>query len=223
MCGRFSLDRKAEAIQARFKVKLSPEVRQQLPLFNIAPGQKAACIVGEELQLLEWGLAGKGVDGKSRNMINARSETVTEKWPFKTLMSNRCLVVSTGFFEWKSYGKTKIPFLHQLADHALFAMAGLYEKEPDTGHSRFTILTRAAGPQCAPYHDRMPLILNPDQEKTWLSLPAIQPDEIQKWSESEEPPLDIFSVSQRLNKSFENDSTLLQAEAVKVVQQLSIF
>jgi putative SOS response-associated peptidase YedK len=69
----------------------------------------------------------------------------------------------------------------------------------------------------------MPLILNPDQEKTWLSLPAIQPDEIQKWSESEEPPLDIFSVSQRLNKSFENDSTLLQAEAVKVVQQLSIF
>lgn len=223
MCGRFSLDRKAEAVQERFKVKISPELSHSLPLFNIAPGQKAACIIGDELKLLEWGLAGKGVDGKSRSMINARSETLLEKWPFKTLADNRCLVIASGFFEWKTYGKIKIPFMHQLADHDLFAMAGLYEKEPGSDLLRFTVLTKPAGPQSARFHDRMPLILNQEEENKWLEKPKISPSDLREWAESKEPDLHIFSVSPRLNKSFENDPALLKPEPFTVAEQLSLF
>jgi putative SOS response-associated peptidase YedK len=223
MCGRFSLDRKKEVVEARFKAKLNLQVAEALPLFNIAPGKKALCQIKQEMDLVEWGLAGKGLDGKSRNMINARAETVLEKWPFKSLMQNRCLVIASGYIEWKTIGKTKIPFLHQLKEEPLFAMAGLFETDPETDKKKFTILTRPAGPVASELHDRMPLILSQEMENYWLTAPTIKPEDLGKLISEKEPSIKLFSISPRLNKSFENDPTLLQATPYSVVEQLRLF
>jgi putative SOS response-associated peptidase YedK len=170
MCGRFSLDRKPEALKARFKAKLNIEPNST-PLFNIAPSKKADGIFSfsyPQVELMDWGLAGKGIDGKSRSLINARSETVEQKWPFSKLLQNRCLVVASGYIEWKTFGKTKIPHLHVLENGDLFTIAGLYEEDPETKVKKFTLLTKEANAQTADIHDRMPVIFNKENEFNWF-------------------------------------------------------
>lgn len=222
MCGRFSLDKKAETLEARFKAKLNLE-GLTLPLYNIAPSQSSPCLVKDEIRPLIWGLASNMNSGKSRSLINARAETILEKWPFKSLISNRCLVLASGYFEWKTIGKFKIPFLHKLVGEEVFAMAGLYEIDPTDHSMRYTILTKPAGQIAGELHDRMPLILDRESEKKWLETEHVEARYMQDLIHVPEPPLHVFSVSSRLNKSFENKPEWVMPEKYQVPEQLSLF
>ncbi len=223
MCGRFSLDRSSEILEARFKAKLRISTYQ--PLYNIGPGMPGACIPMDDpegISLYPWGLADQSRDGKARNLINARSETYFSKWPFAGISrKGRCLVPATGYIEWKAIVNKKIPFLISLHSGELFSMAGLFEENGKT--RRFTILTKPAGPLASEVHDRMPVILNGDQEKDWLN-PEQDPEELSRqFLIEKEPELRLFSVSPNLNSSFENNPALLEACPYAVPQQLSLF
>jgi putative SOS response-associated peptidase YedK len=228
MCGRFSLDRTGSQLEARFKARL--RVAMESPLYNITPSGVAACIPQEDpegIYLFRWGLGGQAREGKGRMLINARSETVREKWPFRQLIGgHRCLVLASGYLEWKEAGKQKIPYLHRLAGKEVFAMAGLSESPPGEKagpETSFTILTREAGPKASDYHDRMPLILTPEQERLWLD-PAQDPARLlESLANNTEPDLDIFSVSSRINRCFDNDPALLKPVAANIPVQLSLF
>jgi putative SOS response-associated peptidase YedK len=229
MCGRFSLDRKPKELEVRFKARLN--VQGNFPLFNIAPTMKTACVCSQSpsiIQVLEWGLAGKGKDGKSRSLINARSETLTEKWPFRDLVkANRCLVLASGYIEWKTFGTVKIPHLHQLAGGALFAMAGVYEsnpneKESDSISERFSILTKASSGPASTIHDRMPVILKPSEEAVWLESDEIL-SEISQQEREPDQLIRVFPISPKLNTSFENDSSLMVRTPYTVAEQLKLF
>ena len=84
----------------------------------------------------------------------------------------RCLIVADGFYEWRpTPGGPKRPFHITRSDGALFAFAGLWSiwHAPDGGTLRTcTIITRPANSAVAALHDRMPVILTPDAEPTWL-------------------------------------------------------
>ena len=225
MCGRFSLDRKPEALKARFKAKLTLD-ENDTPLYNIAPSLKAACITNKtepQISLMDWGLGSKGMDGKSRTLINARSESIHEKWPFKQLLKNRCLVIASGYIEWKTIGKMKIPHLHVLEDGDLFVMAGLFEENPDTDSQRFTLLTMDANTQTSVIHDRMPVILNKEEELLWLNEMDSSSDFLKNSKILNSKPLKIYPISPRINGSFKNDPALLERTAYTVVEQLQIF
>lgn len=177
MCGRFSLTKEEAEIEKRFQAKFY--TNDLVKRYNVAPSQLALVMTADEpekLQLFKWGLIPSWAKDKTigYKMINARSETVFEKPSFRNLLKRkRCLVISDGFYEWKPLtGKQKQPFRIGLKEWNLFAFAGLWDEwvDKETGElvHTFTILTTAANELVAPVHDRMPVILAPEEEKKWI-------------------------------------------------------
>ena len=81
------------------------------------------------------------------------------------------MIPADGFYEWKSYGKTKQPYCFQLERGELFAFAGLWDRW--RSHNKeiiesCTILTTKPNALVADVHDRMPVILAPENYELWL-------------------------------------------------------
>jgi len=123
---------------------------------------------------MRWGLISSWAKDSSvaAQMINARSETAATKPAFRdALKSRRCLIPADGFYEWKKEGKAKQPFCFEVDDGELFAFAGLWDgwKNPDGNWIRTcSILTTTPNAVTSAVHDRMPVILNPDDYDLWL-------------------------------------------------------
>jgi putative SOS response-associated peptidase YedK len=177
MCGRFALKNPPISIQEHFHL---PEKVDLSPRYNIAPSQKTAVIrhlPGEgfrRLDMLRWGLIPPWAKDMKigYRLINARSETLDQKPSFRAAFKKRrCLVAADGFYEWQHYGKTKQPFYIHLKKGNLFGFAGLWEswKDPDGKIiESCTIITTSANELISQIHDRMPVILRPEQYDAWL-------------------------------------------------------
>lgn len=175
MCGRFSRSVNAEEAAHFFSVSVVKEALE--PSFNIAPTQAVQAVVQNArgtrgLVALKWGLIPSwSRDPKvASKLINARSETVAEKPSFReSFQARRCLVLATGFYEWKK-GK-KQPYYIHFPDNPLVAMAGVYDFwTSPTGEkvASCSVLTRAANEAISEIHHRMPVILNPSHYALWL-------------------------------------------------------
>ena len=107
-------------------------------------------------------------------MINARAETLTQKPSFKHLIkSRRCLVPSSGFYEWEKIDKRKAPYFIGIKDIKMFSFAGLYDNWKDNAGNElktFTIITTDANNTLKPIHNRMPVILEKEFEEKWLDI-----------------------------------------------------
>lgn len=177
MCGRFSFSPLAKIIEDRFDVKV--DKTRYKPRYNSAPSQDLAVISNSnpgELSFFRWGLIPFWAKDKSigNKMINAKAETIAEKPSFKnSLKRKRCLVLSDGFYEWKTISKKeKIPYRITMDDNSLFAMAGIWDSWKDeTGLmiNSFAIITTSPNKLMENIHTRMPVILSPNDEKRWLS------------------------------------------------------
>ncbi len=130
------------------------------------------------MSLMRWGLIPFWAKEKSigGRLINARAESVAEKQSFRSaLKRRRCLVLADGYYEWKKDGKEKQPYHIRTEDEQPFAMAGLWEARKGAREDRleapletFTIITTKANSQTRAVHDRMPVILQPDDYAQWL-------------------------------------------------------
>jgi putative SOS response-associated peptidase YedK len=178
MCGRFAQKSPRAKITKKFKVEEVPPLAER---YNVAPTQAVLAIReasgGREATLLKWGLVPRWAKdpGIGNKLINARSETVTEKPSFREAFSRRrCLVPVDGFFEWSRRGDRKRPFYFHMRDGEPFAIAGLWERWEGEGGplESCTLLTTEANELLAPYHDRMPVIVGPDDYEAWLDADA---------------------------------------------------
>ncbi len=174
MCGRFSLSANEAELNLRFE--LEGGEAPYVPRYNGAPTQLLAIITGEsphKLSYHRWGLIPPWAKDISigNKMINARAETITEKASFRTpLFSKRCLVPADGFYEWQQ-DTGKQPYRIFVKSNVLFAMAGLWERwKSPAGEvvDSFNIITTEANEFMKPIHNRMPVILKREDEKTWL-------------------------------------------------------
>ena len=141
---------------------------------------------GREWTILRWGLIPSWADdpGIGNRLINARAETAAEKPSFRNaLRHRRCLIPADGFYEWVKAGKgPKQPYLIRLKDGQPFAFAGLWESwtSPDGEViESCTILTTEANEVLRPIHDRMPVIIAPEDYGLWLD-PATPPKAVQE-------------------------------------------
>ena len=152
------------------------------PSYNIAPARKILTIVELDDQSrkavnLYWGLVPSWAKDRknSSHLINARAETIWEKPSFRAAFKHRrCLIPVSGFYEWAKKADSKQAFHIHRADQQLFAFAGLWEQwqhETEILYS-CTIITTAASELMQPIHDRMPVILLPEQYHQWLDKTA---------------------------------------------------
>jgi len=210
MCGRTSLFADRDTLQTRFDVTV-PE--DYTPRYNIAPGEDLAVITNEAPETIEhvhWGVIPPWGDGPGDGLINARAETVAEKDVFAAAWEARpCLVPSSGFYEWQPRGGHKQPYRVHRED-GLFAMAGLWERW--TGGEEplrtVTILTTAANDLMAPLHDRMPVILPPEAESTWLTA---EPEERATLCEPyPDEDLEAYETTTRVNSPANDDPEVIK-------------
>ena len=170
MCGRYLIEEEAYAdILTLFSGPDEPEniVRGEVFPTNSAPVITRVGAVAAKWGFPHWKSAGV--------IINARAETALEKNMFKKpLLTQRCVVPSSGFFEWDRAGggKKKEKYLLRLPGERVLYMAGIMNTFRDASgcdYSAFVILTTAANESVAQIHDRMPVILAHDEKDMWNS------------------------------------------------------
>ena len=174
MCGRYIVmsDKEIEEIQ-----NIAREIDRKygegsMPSGEIFPTNTAPVFVKSEsgygAELMTWGFPkyqGSGV------IINARAETAREKRTFSdALAARRCVIVSTGFFEWTHTPRQKKEkYLFNDPHSPVLYMAGLYTPPAAGGLPRYVILTTAANESMREIHDRMPVILRKEEITDWVS------------------------------------------------------
>ncbi|MGH2918533.1 MAG: SOS response-associated peptidase [Solirubrobacteraceae bacterium] len=185
MCGRYTLATPDPSqIRARFPIGERIEVRRR---YNVAPGDDVLAVVQRDEQpqgaVLRWGLVpfwAKDPRDLGVKTINARAETIDERPAYRDAFERRrCLIVADGFYEWSA----GTPHWITREDGAPFAFAGLWASwrppgdEPVEPLRSCAIVTTAATERIRDLHDRMPVILPPDAERTWLH-PDSEPSDL---------------------------------------------
>jgi putative SOS response-associated peptidase YedK len=180
VCGRYTLATPNPAeVRSRFPVGEATEIRQR---YNVAPGDEVLAVTTDREgnprgELLRWGLVPSWAKTPDTGlkMINARVETVGERAAFRRAFERyRCLIIADGFYEWQRQAAgPKQAFHITRTGGGLFAFAGLWSIWHDDANEgrtlrTCTIITTAASSAIASLHDRMPVILAPGAESTWL-------------------------------------------------------
>jgi putative SOS response-associated peptidase YedK len=220
MCGRFViLD--PEKIMRKYNLEKKPAFTFTAR-YNIAPSQDVPIVLRDtatRLELMKWGLIpfwAKDPEIGIR-LINARAETLAEKPSFRTsLKSKRCLIPSSGFYEWKEVSGRKMPYLIKVKDTPLFSFAGLYDiwlDEQKQEVKTFTIITTAANTFLNSIHNRMPVILNEQNENIWLDKSADMTRLTAMLTPYPAELMEAYSVSPAVN-NIKNDS----AELIKPIE-----
>jgi putative SOS response-associated peptidase YedK len=178
MCGRYRLSRRKQILEERFDT--APWDEDWSPRFNIAPTEQVPVIRQHpkepvrQLSMMKWGLIPNWVRDPSfaTGTINAKSETAAAKPAFRDpLKYRRCLIPADGFYEWKRTATSKQPFCFEVNDGELFAFAGLWDGWKNAEGQLIkscSILTTTPNAVTSAIHDRMPVILHPDNYELWL-------------------------------------------------------
>lgn len=223
MCGRYTLY-ETDKIQERFGTA-GPMFKLH-DSYNVAPGQLMPVVVraGEDkrspvrtIELMKWGLIPHWAkDPKiGYRMINARAESVFEKPAWRgPIKYRRCLIPAHGFYEWqRTDSKTKQPYFIRPEDQELFAFAGMYDTWTDPAGGElwsFTICTTNPNKEMRAIHDRMPVILSPDEEDGWLDPSHELRGDIEPYLHPyPDGRLQMHPVSTEVNVVHNNDSRLI--------------
>ena len=198
MCGRYANARRDADLIDAFGIEGVRDPQLE-PSWNVAPMQDVRIVVeqlkkddtgesaGRQLRTARWGLVPSWAKDPTigSRLINARSETITEKPSFKAAAGKRrCIVPADGYYEWQNLaeaGQKKQPHYLHAEDERSLAFAGLYEwwrdpelpdDHPEKWRCTNTILTTTAADTLGHVHDRSPVIVPPDMLADWLN-PAI--------------------------------------------------
>lgn len=194
-----------------------PEIPDFAPRYNIAPSQSVPVIRQlhenslRQLDMLRWGLVPHWAKDLKigYKMINARAETITDKPAFRApFKRQRCLVAASGFFEWQHAGNAKLPFYIHLKDDRLIGFAGLWESWHGPQGATIescAIITTGANKLVRGIHDRMPIIIRPDQYDTWLAQSSGQNTLLQLLNPYPAEEMVAYRVSSKVN-SPKNDT-----------------
>ena len=189
MCYHNSLNASKIELDTRYDAQLPLELDWK-PVFHSSGFSYKAwpvitCENPKAFEMSNWGLIPffmkeqTKADELKTMTLNCKGETAFEKPSFRAaIKSKRCLVPSTGFYEWMHVGKEKIPFFIHLKSTPIFSLAGIYDEatitDPEgmqkTVHT-FSILTTEANPLMEKIHNskkRMPVILPADKEGLWI-------------------------------------------------------
>ncbi|MFC6785927.1 SOS response-associated peptidase [Halobaculum halobium] len=235
MCGRYSLTLTADELAERFDAAVPDDWEAR---YNCAPGQDLPVIAAdspESVRRMRWGYTPPWAD-ESRDLINARAETVDETRAFaESFESRRCLVPADGFYEWSDRGGDKRPFRVAFDDERAFAMAGIHATwEPPTPGRQaglgewgggsddgdgsaadrveaFAVLTTEPNDRIADLHHRMAVVLPREREDDWLAGEFEKTDLLRPYPGDD---MRYYPVSSRVNSPANDDPSLIEERPV---------
>jgi putative SOS response-associated peptidase YedK len=196
------------------------------PRYNITPTQDVAVIANtqndgesngdaKKVEFFHWGLIPSWAkDAKiGSRMINARSETLTEKPSFRNAYKHRrCLILADGYYEWQEVPgqKLKQPVYIRLKSQNPFAFTGLWEEWKanwmDKPLRSCAIITCPPNPMLGEIHHRMPVILPQDRYAQWLAPDEQPPEKLQPLlTPYPGKEMEVYPVSRFVNRPT-NDS-----------------
>lgn len=207
MCGRFALWSDNNRIADHYGLADVPAYSGG---YNIAPSAQVPVVrrqPGRELTLCHWGFIPHWVKEPVLKPINARAETLTGKPYFRdAFRRRRCLVPANGYYEWRAAQGGKQPYFIRMAGEDLFSFAGLWSswQGPDGPVESCVIITTSAREELADIHDRMPVIIGPDDYDAWLDNGG---QDLLKPSAGE---MEAYPVSSRVNSPRNQGEALIQ-------------
>lgn len=215
MCGRYFLDTLPELLAGQFRVHKYPVYAAS---YNIAPTQPALAVRRRsdenEWALLRWGLVPHWAKDLSigARTLNARGESVAEKPAFRgAFRYRRCIVPASGFFEWQNTPSGKQPYAIVPTDLPCFGFAGVWEHwtSPDGSVvESVAVVTTGANALMTPIHDRMPVILAPEDYETWMTAaPAVAQALIQPYPDQR---MRAYPVSKAVGNVRNNSAALIE-------------
>jgi len=238
MCGRYVIEDFQELSERLTNVMVDIQFRLR-PTWNAAPSQLLPVLVEAEdeeswqVRGMSWGLVPRWTKPGDRpkvTPINARAETVAEKPMFRSLLrQRRCIVPANGFYEWQRGGQragqragqhmdegksaSKQPYYIHLKNDPLMLFAGLYDEATGIDGEPFesyTIITTAANAPMAQVHDRMPVILDPEDIEHWLSRSETHSEPLEcMLKPAPDDAIDLYPVSPAVNSPRNDEPDLI--------------
>ena len=217
MCGRFALAAGIDRYAEWFGVE---EIRADPlpPSWNVAPTDPVYGIAEVEgrrmLGAFRWGLLPHWEERVGTGHINARAETLMEKPAFrKAALTRRILIPADGFYEWRRHHGKRTAHHIAFGDGSPMAFAGIWSRWHGPDSDRLVtcaIVTGDPNPVVRPFHDRMPLALDPSVWDDWLD-PA-QADPVAVLDQLRTVPAEnwvTWRVSDRVNSVRNNGADLV--------------
>jgi len=196
MCGRFYVPRKAidhalSGLPDDVRQKALEAIRQWIadenkPKYNVSPTNQYPVITATDARPMRWGFK----TDKSNAVVNARAESLRYAIWRESLVLRRCVVPVGGFYEWTGPKGNKQAHAIHREDGEAMLMAGLWDDDPEFGPC-FSIITTPATTWMQPLHNRMPLILEPEQAAQWIDLTQ-KPQQIKALIQPHTGPLKEF-------------------------------
>ncbi len=180
MCGRAKLPDDVSELKLDLKIDWD-EIRAYQPQWNATPASKLPVVVSQNgqrtLTLMRWGLVPSWAKTLKvgRSTFNARAEGIATRPAFRAAWQagRRCLVIADAYYEWRK--EDGQPFAIGLSNRGPMTLAGLWDSwiAPNTEAIKsFTIITTTANALLQPLHERMPVLLAPENWAIWLGETA---------------------------------------------------
>ncbi len=232
MCGRFTRKytwrQVHEFLNLVFPAGQLPEQGELAPSFNVAPAQKVLVLQATareaggatstqpthlEFAWLRWGFVPAWSKDPRKYWINARSETAGELPAFRDAFAKRrCVIPASGFYEWRVLPGAKQPEYITVTGAEIMCFAGIWEvhrAKDETGALRdvatCAIMTTRPNEFMGRVHDRMPVILAPQDARHW-----IEGRDLARLAEPSPLQLQSHAVSPRVNAVKADHSSLME-------------
>lgn len=230
MCFHNSMTKKVKELASRYGRQLSVVeiaekiIQEQYHVSAFKNPDYAVITAAPEVQVYKWGLIPFWTKSECdaaqirTKTYNARAESVFQKPSFRTyIRTKRCIIPSTGWFDWRHESGKKIPYFIYVKDEPIFSMAGIYAdwKNPRNGQTiyTFSIITTKANQLMSYIHNtnfRMPVLLNREDEKKWL-FPELKDEEIQDLLHPfDDNLMDAYMINNNFLKKDSHDPSIIQ-------------
>ncbi len=171
MCGRFFLDADFEDVLRHYFGETGAAIDLSCKSGDFYPSDSVPVIhrgmeTERSIHLMKWGFQPEYM---SKRIINARSETISQKPMFReAFIRRRCFIPASGYYEWHD----KVKHAIRVPDREIISFAGIYDRFTDKDNNLIwavSILTKASNESVRQIHDRMPVVLNEKDEKRWIA------------------------------------------------------
>lgn len=195
MCGRYTISIDEQEIRDIVNAITQQHPGAEVKTGEIYPTNPAPVLLavqdGIRPEVAVWGFP--NFRSKSGVIINARAETALNKKTFReSLLTRRCVIPSTGFFEWTKDAR-KQKYLFRESGNPLLYMAGFYNDYG--GERRYVILTTDANQSVREIHNRMPIIVHRQEIDDWVENETAT----QKILERVPPSLKPIAISAKIS------------------------